>query len=134
MKVALLLVVLVSIVTQQTVWAASRSVILERGEFISMLVHVESQKKSLMLANEQIKLFVKSSEQKDKVIEIQKSQIDELRGLVDKYESLDASNRDLESALNKKIDELERGHEVYIAVTTTSILVAVVAVLFAFLK
>lgn len=134
MKVALLLVVLVSIVTQQTVWAASRSVILERGEFISMLVHVESQKKSLMLANEQIKLFVKSSEQKDKVIEIQKSQIDELRGLVDKYELLDASNRDLESALNKKIDELERGHEVYIAVTATSILVAVVAVLFAFLK
>lgn len=134
MKIALLLVVLVSIVTQQTVWAASRSVILERGEFISMLVHVESQKKSLMLANEQIKLFVKSSEQKDKVIEIQKSQIDELRGLVDKYELLDASNRDLESALNKKIDELERGHEVYIAVTATSILVAVVAVLFAFLK
>lgn len=134
MKVALLLVVLVSIVTQQTVWAASRSVILERGEFISMLVHVESQKKSLMLANEQIKLFVKSSEQKDKVIEIQKSQIDELRGLVDKYELLDASNRDLESALNKKIDELERGHEVYIAVTATSILVAVVAVLFAIFK
>lgn len=134
MKIALLIVVLVSIVTQQTVWAASRSVILERGEFISMLVHIESQKKSLMLADQQIKLFVKSSEQKDKVIEIQKSQIDELRGLVDKYESLDVSNKDLESALNKKIDELERGHEVYIAVTATSILVAVVAVLFAFLK
>lgn len=133
MNTIAIVLVLISLISASSV-AYSASVILDREEFVKMLSNVDAIKSNLALADQQVLLYKKSTSDRMKVIELQKEEIAQLQSIIVDHGKVKESQDKLIESLNAKLDEVESSRKYWIAGTSASVLVAIVAVIFSIIK
>lgn len=84
------------------------SIVLDRDEFVTMLSHVETLKKTLGVAERQVKLHTAATAERNQLITLQEKHIAELEEIVRKGEEVDNSQEQIRVAVTARLDEMER--------------------------
>lgn len=88
--------------------ALAASVVLDRNEFVQLLVNVDLLKRKLANADQQIALYIKARGERDKIIAIQKQQIGELESMIRDYEAMGKTQEELIMALEQRFAQREQ--------------------------
>lgn len=84
------------------------SIVLDRDEFVTMLSHVETLKKTLGVVERQVKLHTAATAERNQLITLQETHIAELEAIVKKGEAIEQSHEQIRVAVTAKLDEIER--------------------------
>lgn len=88
--------------------AFAASVVLDRDEFVQLLANVDLLKQKLANADQQITLYIKARDERDKIIAIQKQQIGELESMIQDHEAMGKTQEELIMALEQRFAQREQ--------------------------
>lgn len=88
--------------------AFAASVVLDRDEFVQLLANVDLLKQKLANADQQIALYIKARDERDKIIAIQKQQIGELESMIRDYDAMGKTQEELIMALEQRFAQREQ--------------------------